>query len=916
MPEKEFLIRSVPMMLIDGSPNVPTVLYFADDYVEIGQAALRRAREQGGIVNQDFKLDLGNIDPRSSKARTKFKTSRGQSKSASELTGEFLHLLIQRIRAWADNTNVQLAPAILVAEPLPSQEDPSWLINYRSNIRRILQGKGFEPEKIDFLPEPFAVFQYYRYGERSFLLLERKKHRVLVVDFGGGTFDACVIETTKEGDVSYSGRNQTPLAARSEPVGGYLIDRYIAEQLLNKTITKGSRPLLSKGLEAYSKWRKGEVEDDTLAEKYQAFIRHFHRLIYRSEELKLKLCTSIENWELDADPRIAVSTDVPIDPFVPISDVADCQLTAVELRDLFVQRIWQSKLGPIVRDVIQSGRKEAGGAPIEIALLSGGSANIRWLRKLLLREFGDQFSQDRILNLEDFQEVVAKGLAIECARRFYSDDGDFGSVTYNPLFVALHPDGSKIPLVRFRSNDFGDVKDEPGMLIPVGTKMTDYVGKKLRWKFRVPHPPKRHLDYYFFRASSVQQNLAKSNQSFDLDANIEHVQNFEQRAVHTPKGVHHFDAHLQLEISIGETGTAEPKFVYATGKDGKQGCAVTGRPFYLDMSPIQAGPRPKAYLGLDFGTSNSSVSFLNHQKIEVYKTRVADDSWKEISELVGVLPYPAAVALAAYVCESDPRHLGELVLDFTEGALALASYITYLEWCALQTKPSSKNLKGFTQRSAGPLWGLLKTCSEQLGRNADWSKPYRELFEPQYGFDEFINDLALVKHKKKSIPEVNHLMKVRLLANVTNRVFGDHLRFGYFQNVKQDRFSQAHSGRFTIAHGDGYFIRALNYSGQHSFSDLQAFAVSADGRAIALEPLLFWEQCPVHTSDRPHCFLFDSSNKDNTEFEFKAAGLSCTLKVDGKGSYAALAQELQKRKIEDRPVGIVSLENLRSRSLF
>jgi hypothetical protein len=186
--------------------------------------------------------------------------------------------------------------------------------------------------------------------------------------------------------------------------------------------------------------------------------------------------------------------------------------------------------------------------------------------------------------------------------------------------------------------------------------------------------------------------------------------------------------------------------------------------------------------------------------------------------------------------------------------------------------------------------------------------------EPHYGFDGFINDLALVKHKKKSIAEVNHLMKVRLLANVVNRVFGDRLRFGYFQNVKQERFSQAHSGRLTIAHGDGYFIRALNYSGQHSFSDLQAFAASTDGRAIALEPLLFWEQCPIHPSDRPHCFLFDSANKDNTEFEFKAAGLTCTLKVDAIGSYAALVQELQRRRVEDRPVATLTLENLRNRS--
>src|SRR2546425_3779593 len=185
--------------------------------------------------------------------------------------------------------------------------------------------------------------------------------------------------------------------------------------------------------------------------------------------------------------------------------------------------------------------------------------------------------------------------------------------------------------------------------------------------------------------------------------------------------------------------------------------------------------------------------------------------------------------------------------------------------------------------------------------------------EPQYGFDEFVNDLALVKHKKKSINEIDHLMKVRLLANITNRVFGDHLYFGYFQNVKQNRFSQLHSGRFTIAHGDGYFIRTLNYSGEHSFSDLQAFALSSEGRAIALEPFLFWEQCAIHPSDRPHCFLFDSSGKDNATFEFKAAGLPCTLKVDTNGSYGALALELQKLRAEDRPATLLRLANVQLR---
>src|SRR5437762_8666076 len=94
---------------------------------------------------------------------------------------------------------------ILVAEPLAMQDelvDENWVANYRTNIRRILEGKGFE--NVDFLPEPFAVYQYYRYGEKHPLVAERKKHHALVIDFGGGTFDVCVIATTKEGDINIS----------------------------------------------------------------------------------------------------------------------------------------------------------------------------------------------------------------------------------------------------------------------------------------------------------------------------------------------------------------------------------------------------------------------------------------------------------------------------------------------------------------------------------------------------------------------------------------------------------------------------------------------------------------------------------------------------------------------------------------
>src|SRR6202012_4611416 len=89
---------------------------------------------------------------------------------------------------------------ILVAEPLAlpggSVSHDRWLQNYRQSLRRILAGKF---DEIDFMPEPFAVFQYYRYGVRHALVAQKEQNVALVIDFGGGTFDTCIIETTKAG---------------------------------------------------------------------------------------------------------------------------------------------------------------------------------------------------------------------------------------------------------------------------------------------------------------------------------------------------------------------------------------------------------------------------------------------------------------------------------------------------------------------------------------------------------------------------------------------------------------------------------------------------------------------------------------------------------------------------------------------
>ena len=93
---------------------------------------------------------------------------------------------------------------------------------------------------VRFIPEPFAAFQYYRYGIRHPLVAQKGQMNVLVIDFGGGTCDVCVIETTKDGDISGGGRNKRPLAGKSLPIGGFAINRALAELLLRK-VPSGKR---------------------------------------------------------------------------------------------------------------------------------------------------------------------------------------------------------------------------------------------------------------------------------------------------------------------------------------------------------------------------------------------------------------------------------------------------------------------------------------------------------------------------------------------------------------------------------------------------------------------------------------------------------------------------------------------------
>jgi molecular chaperone DnaK (HSP70) len=201
MAEKDFFISTVELIDIDGHYNIPTVLYYPKGKSPLfGPYALYEEKTRFNL-NEDFKLDLGNIDPSKKKPNEKFITASGIKKSALQLTSDFMREVFKYAKEWHEQHSISHPKDLLIAEPLALQEDlasPEWLTKYRANIKRVLSGQYYGFDSISFLPEPFAVFQYYRYGEKIPILAQQAKQNALVIDFGGGTFDVCIIQTNKD----------------------------------------------------------------------------------------------------------------------------------------------------------------------------------------------------------------------------------------------------------------------------------------------------------------------------------------------------------------------------------------------------------------------------------------------------------------------------------------------------------------------------------------------------------------------------------------------------------------------------------------------------------------------------------------------------------------------------------------------
>lgn len=855
--KKELFINALQMIEVDERQNIPTVVLFDKTGNYFGFQAIDLALDVTNL-NENFKLNLGE-SAASRLEPPKFDTGDGKSRSAHEITKVFIEELLKNVIPWIESKGLKTAKRVLIAEPLAidrtGNDSADWLANYRAKMKAILQPFFIE---IDFLPEPFAVFQYYRYGLKHPLLSSSTRHAALVVDFGGGTFDVSVVDTTATGDVSGGGRNSRPLAAASIPVGGSFVNQLIARSLMGKNFEKGiDNTKVSKGWEAYKTGADSLGGYQTLRDDLRQFVRNAKAVLAQVEKAKIHICDTLADWDLEAkyEPGPGMQISVPKNPFISKTEFNNIRFDAIQLRDIFVRNVWHARLKLVMESAISRAKEELGGRPINIILLSGGSANIRWLTKLIENLIVDSFPSAEVLELqESFQEVVSKGLAIECARRTFNQGvSDFQAVTYNRLCLVLGPDEQAPFAVRYRpmseNISIGSLGD--GTLLESAFLIADAQERPLRWKFRLSSPPKHCLDYYFLK-SSLDFNDIKSLHNIDYRVN-------------TPKHTA-FDSRIILELTVAKDGTAYPKFIYRQGHQGTETVFVEGKPFFLDMTYGEKTTAGDAYIGIDFGTSNSSVSYIEQQAVKVYKERATDKGWRELNDLVSVLPYPASNLMVKFVGSATEKDIQNNFIKAFEAILFTIFTVAFVDYRSTTLAKKSSTFRQFTKKSAGPIWGALKSFLEKKGKKANFFTKLSCLVEDRnkLSIDLAIDAINDYKHGRASNYQANREI-LAFLGNTLHSAL-DGWRFGQFESVTKKGFSSQYSGRFRAAHGaHPPFTEMYSYNGSESFSDMEAVLVSQELKlAIRLSPFMFWTQ--MNARGEQTVASLDSTDSKKSEY--------------------------------------------------
>ena len=402
-----------------------------------------------------------------------------------------------------------------------------------------------------------------------------------------------------------------------------------------------------------------------------------------------------------------------------------------------------------------------------------------------------------------------------------------------------------------------------------------FFDEPLRWSIKLPHAPRRGLEYIF---TSDHEN--ENKEDFSISEHREAAYNIEQTKVET-KNKRDFDQKTIIQIVVSEDGTVRPKFIYKSANLERriEENSEEVRPFFLDMTTdSDQSDSMSHYVGFDFGTSNSSVCCLSNDEINITEARDADEEWSGIGDASHSLPFPVAVSIRDFL---NPRNHGreaDLSRTVFEACLSFLAYTLASE--AAQKNDFTNEIQQFHHRSLGPLKALLFAACSKLKWRSDFIDDLSLIKDKNEEIDTAIQDMTDIKHDKMNADSNNLHGHVGMIVKLTATVLKD-IYFGFCFSSEKKPLESKYRGNFLVAHDLEPFRIKIPYTSDIATDGAVALVVNRKtGACLSTTPFyLFWQD---NVTESGHvCFLLDV---------FKSKGGNPTVKPCGRNEILDASQ--------------------------
>ena len=319
---------------------------------------------------------------------------------------ELVAFILRNMKERADKELGEEIDSVLLGRPVVFSKVESEDRIAEERLRQAAQLAGFK--EVDFQFEPIAASVAYNIGISN-------SKKVLVVDFGGGTLDTCVVQMYGE-DIPQEKRSEYILSVGGVLVGGTLFDRIIMKERLLKFF----------GVDAV--WGEKRLPmpaflmsdicnyEDTHRLMTRENIDFLERMMRFSESKKeigalVSLIRGNYGWELFGEiekAKIEVS-EAPRSLLSYHRDLIDIEedLSQKEFEEVIKEKLYE------VEKCIDDTLKDAGlrAKDVDVVLHTGGSSLIPAFQRILKRKLGPE----KIKYQEAFTSV-ARGLAISASQ--------------------------------------------------------------------------------------------------------------------------------------------------------------------------------------------------------------------------------------------------------------------------------------------------------------------------------------------------------------------------------------------------------------------------------------------------------------------------------------------------------------------